>query len=284
MARSAHELARATIALSSLPTIYTRLLAALDEPRVSTAQIAEIIASDSALTARLLRLVNSAFYAFPSRIETVQQAVFLVGTRQIHDLALATYVLRVFTGIPPELVEMESFWQHSIATGLTARALAMHRKEPDAERFFVAGILHDLGRLLLFEGRPDEARAALLRSRTRDEPLEIAERAIIGYDHSEAGNALLEAWNLHEDLRDMVRWHHAPAEAQRCQRETAILHVADIIVTSMEIGHSGDQVVPALAPGAWEQLGMSPTVFGALTAQVEAQVNDVSRSMLTGRG
>jgi HD-like signal output (HDOD) protein len=284
MARSARELARETVALSSLPTIYARLVGALEKPRVSTAQIAAIIASDSALTARLLRLVNSAFYAFPSRIETVQQAVFLVGTRQIHDLALATSVLRVFAGIPPELVDMKSFWQHSIATGVTARVLATCCKEAGTERFFVAGVLHDLGRLLLFAARPADARAALLRSRTRGEPLEVAERTILGYDHSEAGGALLEAWNLHEDLQDMVRWHHAPAEARRCPRETAVLHIADVIVTAMEIGHSGDHVVPALARGAWEQLGLSPTVLGALTEQVELQVNEVAQSMLTGGG
>src|SRR2546427_9818911 len=100
MARSAHELARDTIALSSLPTIYARLTAALAKPRVSTAQIAEIIASDSALTARLLRLVNSAFYAFPLRIETVHQAGFLVGTQPIPDLAPATSGLRVVPRIP----------------------------------------------------------------------------------------------------------------------------------------------------------------------------------------
>ena len=281
MTRSARELARATPALSSLPMVYARLTQALAKPRVSTAQIAEIIASDSALTARLLRLVNSAFYAFPLRIETVHQAVFLVGTQQIHDLALATSVLRVFPRIPPELVDMESFWRHSIATGVTARTLATYRNERSTERFFVAGVLHDLGRLLLIASRPDVARAALLRSRTRGEPLMIAERALIGYDHSEAGGALLEAWNLPEELQDMVRWHHAPDEAPQHQREAAIVHVADIITTAMEFGNSGDPVVPGLAPGAWEQLGLSSTVLGAVAEQVERQVNEVTQSILT---
>ena len=280
MARSARELAQETPALSSLPTIYTRLTEALAKPRVSTGQIAEIIASDSALTARLLRLVNSAFYAFPLRIETVHQAVFLVGTQQIHDLALATSVLRVFPRIPPELVDMESFWRHSIATGVTARTLATYRNERSAERFFVAGILHDLGRLLLFAARPDAARAALERSRTQGEPLMVAERAVLGYDHSEAGGALLEAWNLPAELQDMVRWHHAPAEAQRHQREAAVMHVADIISTAMEFGCSGDHAVPALAAGAWEQLGLSSTVLGAVTEQVDRQVNEVTQSIL----
>ena len=109
----------------------------------------------------------------------------------------------------------------------------------------------------------------------------IAERAVIGYDHSEVGGALLEAWNLPEELQDMVRWHHAPAEARRHQREAAVVHVADIITTAMEFGNSGDPVVPTLATGAWEQLGLSSTVLVAVTEQVERQVNEVTQSILT---
>ena len=280
MARSARELARGTPALSTLPMIYLRLSEALANPRVSTAQIADIISSDAAMTARLLRLVNSAFYALPTRIETVQQAVFLVGTQQIHNIALATSVLRVFARIPAELVDMESFWWHSIATGVTARTLATYRNERGTERFFAAGILHDLGRLLFFVADPDAARAALVRSRTHGEPLVVAERNVVGYDHAEAGGALLEAWNLSEDLQDMVRWHHAPADARRHAREAAVVHVADLIATALELGNSGDPAVPPLAPGAWEQIELSPTVLGALTEHVERQVNDVARSLI----
>ena len=266
--------------LASLPMIYTRLTEAIENPRASTMRIAHIIASDSALTARLLRLVNSAFYAFSSRIDTVQQAVLLIGTQPIRDLALATSVLSVFPGIPRELVSMESFWEHSIATGVTARLLATYRNERRAERFFVAGILHDIGRLLLFALRPDAARAALTRSRTGGEPLVVAEHAAFGFDHGEAGGAVLEAWKLPEDLQEIVRCRHAPADAGHYQRNAALVHVADVIATAMKIGNSGDPAVPALASDAWEQLGLAPTILSALTDEVERLVHEVTRSML----
>lgn len=280
MARNARALVRESPTLASLPTIYTRLTEAIEDPRASATQIADIIASDSALTARLLRLVNSTFYAFSTRIDTVQQAVLLIGTQPIRDLALATSVLSVFPGIPRELVSMRSFWEHSIATGVTARTLATYRNERRAERFFVAGILHDIGRLLLFALRPDAARAALTRSRTEGEPLIVAEQAAFGFDHSEAGSAVLEAWKLPEDLREIVRCHHAPAEAGRYQRDAALVHVADVIATAMKLGDSGDPAVPALAPDAWEQLELAPTILSGLTDEVERQVHEVARSML----
>jgi HD-like signal output (HDOD) protein len=281
MAHDARAFVRESPTLASLPIIYTRLTEAIDNPRASTAQIADIIASDSALTARLLRLVNSAFYAFSSRIDTVQQAVLLIGTQPIRDLALATSVFSVFPGIPRELVSMQSFWEHSITTGVTARLLATYRNERRAERFFVAGILHEIGRLLLFALRPDAARVALARSRTDGEPLIVAEHAEFGFDHAEAGGAILEAWKLPEDLQAIVRCHHAPAEAGHFQRDAALVHVADVIATAMKIGNSGDPAVPALAPDAWEQLELAPTILSALTDEVERQVYEVARSMLT---
>src|SRR5438876_540629 len=284
MANNVRALVRESPTLASLPMIYTRLTEAIDNPRASTMQIADIIASDSALTARLLRLVNSAFYAFSSRIDTVQQAVLLIGTQPIRDLALATSVLSVFPGIPRELGSMQSFWEHSITTGVTARLLATYRNERRAERFFVAGILHEIGRLLLFALRPDAARAALTRSRTESEPLVVAEHAAFGFDHGEAGGAILEAWKLPEDLQAIVRCHHAPAEAGHYQRDAALVHVADVIATAMQIGNSGDPAVPALAADAWEQLGLAPTILSALTDEVERQVYEVARSMLVTAG
>ena len=119
MARSPQELLQGAARVPSLPLIYGRLTEALDDPRASTGRIADVIASDSGLTARLLRLVNSAFYCFPSKVESIFHAVLLVGTEQIRDLALATSLLRAFKGISEELVDMESFWLHSVATGVT---------------------------------------------------------------------------------------------------------------------------------------------------------------------
>jgi HD-like signal output (HDOD) protein len=273
---------KGAIGVPSLPQIYGQLTEALDNPRASTWQIADIISGDSGLTARLLRLVNSAFYCFPSKVESISHAVLLVGTEQIRDLALATSILRSFKGISADLVDMESFWLHSIATGVTARLLATHRREANSERFFVAGVLHDIGRLLMYKHLPDEAREALSRTRQGDASLLDAEREVFGFDHAAAGGVVLHAWGLPPSLTEVARCHHTPGDARRYPVEAAVVHLADVIVTALELGSSGDAAVPRLSPTAWECLGLPASALGAVAEQAARQVNDVRRSVLAG--
>ena len=282
MPPSPQELVREAIGLPSPPQIFQQLTEVLDNPRGSTAQIADIIGLDSGLTARLLRLVNSAFYCFPSKVESISHAVLLVGVEQIRDLVLATSILRIFKGISADLIDMESFWLHSVATGVTARLLAAHRREINGERFFVAGVLHDIGRLLLFQKLPDGARRALLRTRQEGEALLDAERVVFGFDHATVGGALLDAWGLPPGLSEMVRCHHSPGDAQRYPVETAAVHVADLLVTAIGLGSTGDEAAPRLCPGAWERLGLQPDILGAVAEQAEQQVDDVRRFILGG--
>lgn len=259
--------------IASLPEVYTRLTQALDNPHTSTGLIADIISEDSGLTARLLRLVNSAFYGFPVRVETVSRAVMIVGTRQIADLALATSVMSAFDGIPADLVDMESFWLHGVTTGLAARNVASHRGASSVERFFVAGVLHDIGRLVLFKREPAAMRGALLRCAEGGELLLSVERELFGFDHAALGGALLRAWKLPESLEDMVAFHHAPARCTHSE-EAALIHVADVLAHATRIGSSGSTAVPPLEATAWTLLGLEPNALRGLLDRTERQVDD----------
>ena len=138
-----------------------RAIDLINDPDASAAEIGDVISEDPALTARLLKIVNSAFYGFPSRIETVSRAITIVGTLELLDLILAASVVKAFSGIPSELVDMDQFWEHSLYTGVTARVLAGRHRAPDTERYFVAGLLHDIGALVLYRQLPRQSRAAL---------------------------------------------------------------------------------------------------------------------------
>lgn len=258
--------------LPSLPHLYARLCGVLDDPNAPASRIAEILGQDAALTARLLRLVNSAFYGFPYRIETVSRAVLIVGTRQIADLALATLVTRLFEGLPRGLVDMERFWLHGIATAVTARVLATYRREANVERFFVAGVLHDVGRLLIYTHAPDRARQALLESRQRGELLLRVEREVLGCDHGAAGAELVRAWGLPAVLEEAVAFHHEPTGARQHPTEAAVVHVADVLAHALEIGSGGERLVPPLDPAAWERTGLSPRILGEVLDHVDRQV------------
>ena len=127
--------------LSSVSVVHERLNEAIFSQRATVGQITSIIMQDAGLTARLLRIVNSAYFGFPREIDTISRAVMVVGTQQLHDLTIATSIVKLFQRIPERFVSMESFWKHSVACGLAARVIAGLNRESNVERFFVGGIL-----------------------------------------------------------------------------------------------------------------------------------------------
>ena len=161
MSADVSELLRGNDNIPSLPTIFYQINEAVGDPRSSMRDIAQIISADQSLSARLLRLVNSAFFGFPSKIDTISHAVTIIGTKQLRDLALATTVIQMFKGIPNDLIQVKSFWQHSIGCGIGSRLLASFQKMANVEHFFVSGLLHDIGRLILYSNKSEDARKAL---------------------------------------------------------------------------------------------------------------------------
>jgi len=147
--------------LVSLPAVCVRLNEMVDDPACSAEDMGRVINQDAALTARLLRIANSPMYGFTTKIDTVSRAVTVLGTKQVRDISLATAAVKTFQGIPNTLVSMQSFWEHSIYCALCARTLAMDCLRRQREAVFVAGLLHDIGELVLYNRAPDLSRKAL---------------------------------------------------------------------------------------------------------------------------
>jgi len=270
-AMRASDLVQGSVQLSSPPLIYQRLMEVINHPRGGAADVAKVVMEDTALTARLLKVVNSAFFSFPRPVETVSQAVTVVGTSQIRDLALATSVVRLFKDVPPELIDMDGFWRHSLACGTGARVLAGLRREGNVERFFVAGILHDLGKLIIFQRCPEESRVILETAKSKKTLVHLAEREVLGFDHGAVGDALLTQWNMPSSLREALRFHHNPRRADRYPVETAAVHVADILANALGFGHGGEPYVPPLAPEAWDSLGIEAAMVPSMVEEIDRQ-------------
>ncbi len=274
------DLLKGMVQLSSLPVIYSKVNEAVNNPRSSMKDISNIISDDPGLTSRLLQVVNSAFYGFPTKIETVSRALFIVGTQQIRDLALATSIMSLFKGIPEDLVSMESFWKHSVACGIAAKILATYRRsEMNVERFFAAGIIHDIGRLVIYMKIPEEAREMILLAKADGRSLYTVEKERLGFDHTKLGRVLVQFWNLPPSLEEVVAYHHSPREARRYPVETSVIHVADIIAHAMQIGSSGEHYIPALDEKAWELIGIPTSVLSPTMDQLEREVKDVVQSL-----
>lgn len=280
MVWTAERVVKETRGISSLPMVYQQLSAAIDDPNSANRDIEQVIRTDSGLTARLLRVANSALYSFPSKIDTISRAITVIGTAQLRDLALATSVFKMFEGVASEVLDVEAFWRHSIACGVVARILAGYRRESNVERFFVAGLLHDIGRLLMFMTIPEQVSKALNSAAEQQQLLFKAEKEIIGFDHAAVGGVLLKGWKLPEHTVNAVKYHHRPAIASGPHADAAIVHLADIIANAMQLGASGERFVPALDVSAWEQLGLSASILAPTLEQTEHQFQDAIKAIL----
>lgn len=275
MSISPRELVAGAIEIASLPEIFLKINEMIDSPRYSAADIGRVISNDTALSARLLKIANSVFYGFPSQIDTISRAITVIGTRELRELILATSVIRTFKGLPNDLVTMEDFWRHSICCALAARSLAAQRGEQLVERFFVAGLLHDVGSLLIYRKLPELAREALLRAQHNNLPLHQAEQDVMGFDHAMVGAEILRKWKLPEHFQESTEFHHNPARAQRFPIDTAVIHIADVVSDALQFGNSGDPHVPPMDPQAWQLAGLTDDSISPVIAAVENQFNSI---------
>ena len=251
-----------------------RVCEMIRDPETSASDIGSVISEDPALTMRLLKIVNSPFYGFPSKIDTVSRAITIVGTLELLDLVLATAVVKTFSGLPSELVTMDVFWRHSLSCGVIARGLAGHRKEKNVERFFIAGLLHDIGALLLYSQAPDEARQALAHAQQENLPIEQAERQVLGFDHAEVGGELAASWMLPPFLKETIQFHHQPERCTEFLAETTTIHLANHLSFLCHPPATGLQTPPQLNSNAWELLALEPTIQPDLLEQAEQQFKD----------
>ena len=180
------------VSIVSLPSVYYQFQEAMSDKNSSFAEIGEIIIYDSGLTTRLLKIVNSAYYGLPAKIEKVSHAIGWIGTDELSNLLLSTVVVDKFNAIPDSLINMESFWKHAIACGLIARKLASYNEHLEQEKIFVAGLLHDIGQVILCTKLPALSLKFLLEAQSSEEQLHEIEEEELGFSHAELGGKLLE--------------------------------------------------------------------------------------------
>jgi HD-like signal output (HDOD) protein len=269
--------------IPSLPEIFYQFKQAIDDQESSFDQIGEIVGNDPSLTVRILRIVNSAFFGFPQKVETISHAISIIGREQLKDLVLSTVVMEQFKNIPPSSLNMESFWKHSIACGLSARNLAFLNGETNSERFFVAGILHDIGRLVICLKLPFKVLEISLRMKSKGETLHKAEFEAMGFNHADVGGELMRTWNLPRTLEETIRFHHNPSEANEFSLEASTIHVAEIIANTLDLGiqYEEETINPTIDEFAAERLQVpKDSLFPNIKKQVEKEFDQAVQIFL----
>ena len=266
---SAQELTSQIDALTSLPMVYQRVREQLQSPQGSVFEVARLVAADPALTARLLRLVNSAMYGHRGEIDNVVRAVQILGLQQVHDLVLAMSLHAMFAGIKPTHLDMNEFWRNSVLCALAARAIAQLTRHPGQERVFVIGLLADIGHLVLFQTTPvlaDEARQ--IASQT-NEALHLVERRIIGCDFAEVGATLMDQWRVPSSFATAIGTQTLPRLGGEHAGDAAILNLARHIVEADARGETSKQTAARVETSVWGLLDIDPDRFAAIREEAE---------------
>ena len=257
-----------------LSAIAFQLNRELYSPEPSSQKVVEIIGRSPVLTARLLRLVNSPLYGFHGRVETVSRAVSIVGLREVGMLAASLIMVEQFGVIPSSVVDMRTFLEHCLACALASKALARATGLVEEEQAFVAGLLHDIGRLYFFTAFPERSRYCMNSARRHGRPLLEEEARFFGVDHGAMGVRLLEGWGMPGMLGQAAGYHHDPLRAHEPMLP-GVVHLADAMVQAMGLGCSGECGPPPLRPGFAALVPLGPDQMADIAVGVGEQFDAI---------
>ncbi len=257
--------------LPTLPGIVTRIAEMVESPETTGRQLGREIAKDQVISAKVLKLVNSGFYGFSEPISTIQHAVTLLGFNTVKSLVLSSTVLDLMKDSLPGL------WEHSLACARTCSIIAGHIELDEQEEISTAGLLHDLGKVILRQTMEREFRRIANYVDRADMLFYQAEEKVLGVNHGEMGGWLLEKWALPPKLVEPIVDHHDFRPNRDYTENTAILHLADILCRAQAFGSGGDRKIPRLAPSALETLKLTIDDVCEIMGRMHEELRDIPR-------
>jgi putative nucleotidyltransferase with HDIG domain len=264
--------------LPSLPAVVMELLSSIDQADVDISVLAKKVSHDQALTAKTLRLANSSLYGLQIKVTTIQQAITYLGFQTTRNLITAAAVTGCFAERDETGLDHKAFWRHSIATAACAKVLA-RRLRFNQDYAFTAGLLHDVGRLVLSTVCPEQYAKAMRHRRVYDTTVLEAERAIAGVDHVAAGVALGEYWNFSDTMKMAIAYHHQP-DAAGAGLLASIVHVADAIAHALDVARDPDELVPTVSSVAWTALGLNEEAYLHVFRETELHFDEITMVLM----
>jgi putative nucleotidyltransferase with HDIG domain len=259
--------------LPTLPTVYTRVQELCKDPDVNADALSQAIETDPAITVKLLRLANSAFFGFNRKITSVQDAVSLLGNQTVQNAVLSISVFESTRDVGADGgLDRKEFWRHSAACGSIVRSIA-RRKQIDREDAFTAGILHDIGKVVL-DGLYGEFYATVLQTVAQQNvSISQAEESALGTSHAALGEELAVSWDIPPGLVQAISHHHRPERADLDAELACLVHVGDALARNLGVGSGGDPLVPVINPFAYKQLSVDPEELAGWEPEMLEEVN-----------
>jgi putative nucleotidyltransferase with HDIG domain len=271
MALDAERIVTSVLKVAALPEVALKFSEAMKDPLTSNQDLENIVSEDSALAAKVLMIANSALFNFPSKIDTISNAITIIGHKQLSEIILSCSIVAMFKDIPQDVIDMQQFWRHSIAVATAARIIASSRREQNIEKFFTAGLLHDIGKLIIFVEAPKYAVEVLKQCSDKKELMHKVEKDVLGFDHAKLGAMLLKKWKLPDEVVAAVYYHHMPSASSGNIIAPATIHIADILTHALQFGSSGEEFVPSFNEKAWKALDLDVEIIGPVLEQLNVQ-------------
>lgn len=252
--------------IPTIPSVLKQLSTIIENPKISLNEISHFVSQDPALTTKILQMVNSALYGFPGRISSVNHAVMLLGLNVVKGLLLSVSVFEIMHKA------MIGLREHSIGVAIASKVLARMKGLKEPEEVFVAGLLHDVGKVILTLSWPEEYDRTVKEAESSGIAIFDAERSRFSETHAAVAGWLAEKWHFPRKLCECIANHHRPHTSSLAPLETAIVHMADVLVKARGLGYSGDRLVPDVNAKAWETLALSEADLREILKELEDSV------------
>jgi HD-like signal output (HDOD) protein len=264
---------RIDVKLPEVPSVVFELNEIITDPLSSSADIARLVNQSPSLAALLLKIVNSAFYGFRSKVDSISRAVVMIGSKEISNLALGITIMEAFKDIPRQVMDVTSFMEHSLGCGIVARILAAYANITATEQLFVSGLLHDIGRLVVCRYFPQVMGQVLENARRTNTSMMLSERTMAGKPHTQIGKKLIQKWKLPYALENNVLYHHNPSASPNPEA-AAVVQMADVIMHGLGFSGSGEHRVPGFDGPAWDRLKIPASALPGVVRQSVHQIEN----------
>jgi len=256
--------------LPTLPKVLDEVSRLVKDPDSSTEQMAKLIAMDQVLSAKVLKMVNSPIYGFPGRISSIHHALVLLGFNVLRGVIVSTSVMDIMNQ------NMVGLWEHSVGCALASSTIARHVGLKDVEDVSVAGLLHDLGKVVTAIQLPELKTGVEAMVKVKDMTYLDAEKALMGFGHDRVNAWIADHWKLPPSIKEGMSYHHKPQLARLYPEAACCVHLGDFMVRVFEYGSGGDDNVLYLEPDALKKLKLKPADLETILDQLSEQFLEIA--------
>lgn len=270
----------------ALPDLYVRLRDVINSPGGNSQKASDLLSKDPSLVLKVLKTVNSPAYALRQHVTKLEQAITLLGFNEVSNLVLAATVLKQFPVRPGDrLLNLKKFWEHSIGVAVMARVIMKHCKKKFntvAEEAFIAGLVHDVGKLILYQSFTREFTDAMNLCRTEQLTLVMAEERVFGFSHQDIGAWVADEWGFSRDMVKAIELHNTPFimdDEDESFMFVSLVHIADLLSHFQGFGNSGDPFLPAFHFDCFDALGVDLHDVDTIIEEGQAAFTEIAGAL-----